>query len=79
MNGYTVETFKEEFSIRLRSLIKQSGLSAYAVSKRSGLSQAMMWKLVHGVTIPSVLSIIKLKYALDCDYEDLIGFCDFIG
>lgn len=70
--------FKKEFGERLRKLIEKSGMDQLTVSERSGVSHNVLQKYIRGANLPSAQSVINLKYALNCDYEDLIGFCDFV-
>lgn len=70
--------FKKEFGERLRKLIEKSGMDQLTVSEQSEVSHNVLQKYIRGANLPSARSIINLKYALDCDYEDLIGFCDFV-
>ena len=70
--------FKKEFGARLRKLIEKSGMDQFTVSERSGVSLNVLQKYIRGANLPSARSIINLKYALDCDYADLLGFCDFV-
>jgi transcriptional regulator with XRE-family HTH domain len=55
----------DTFAARLRHLLAQAGLSAYALSKASGVRQQTLSKLLRGERQPSFAVVCKLADALD--------------
>ena len=68
----------EIFSNNLTEIIAESGYSQNEVSKMTGIPQPVLSRYVNGRVIPSVLNIIKLSYALNCDVRELIDFGDIV-
>ena len=68
----------EIFSNNLTEIIAESGYSQNEVSKMTGIPQPVLSRYVNGRVIPSVVNIIKLSYALNCDIRELIDFGDIV-
>ena len=68
----------EIFSNNLTEIIAESGYSQNEVSKMTGIPQPVLSRYVNGRVIPSVVNIIKLSYALNCDVRELIDFGDIV-
>ena len=68
----------EIFSNNLTEIIAESGYSQNEVSKMTGIPQPVLSRYVNGRVIPSVVNIIKLSYALNCDIRELIDFGEII-
>ena len=52
---------------------EKQGLSKYAVSKRSGLSQQAIGYLERGIKKPSLETIVRYAAAIEVDLADLVG------
>ena len=68
----------EIFSNNLTEIIAESGYSQNEVAKMTNIPQPVLSRYVNGRVIPSVVNIIKLSYALNCDIRELIDFGDII-
>lgn len=58
---------------RLARAIEDTGLHAYVVGGRAGLSQSLMSKLMNG-RLPSAHQLVALSRVLEKDPEELTGF-----
>ena len=68
----------EIFAGNLAEIIEESGYSQNEVAKMTNIPQPVISRYVNGRVIPSVVNIIKLSYALNCDIRELIDFGDII-
>lgn len=68
----------EIFAGNLAEIIAESGYSQNEVAKMTNIPQPVISRYVNGRVIPSVVNIIKLSYALNCDIRELIDFGDII-
>lgn len=68
----------EIFAGNLAEIIEKSGYSQNEVAKMTNIPQPVISRYVNGRVIPSVVNIIKLSYALNCDIRELIDFGDII-
>ena len=66
------------FAGNLAEIIEESGYSQREVAKMTKIPQPVLSRYVNGRVIPSVVNIIKLSYALNCDIRDLIDFGDIV-
>ena len=63
----------EEFSVRLRRLMKSSGVSGYKLTKIYQISGNLIYQWLSGASIPSTFNLIKLSTALDVSVDCLLG------
>jgi transcriptional regulator with XRE-family HTH domain len=54
----------DDFAARLRRLLGRSGLSAYALAQRSGVSKQSLSRLLSGDSQPSLPTLLRLCRAL---------------
>jgi transcriptional regulator with XRE-family HTH domain len=54
----------DAFAARLRALIAESGLSAYALARKSGVSKQSLSRLLSGDSKPSWETVCRLAEAL---------------
>ena len=66
------------FAENLAEIIEETGYSQNEVAKMTKIPQPVLSRYVNGRVIPSVVNIIKLSYALNCDIRDLIDFGDIV-
>lgn len=67
------------FADNLREIIAESGYSQMEVAEMTGIPQPVLSRYVNKRVVPSVVNIIKLSYALNCDIRDLIDFGDIVN
>lgn len=74
VEGYelTEEEILEEFSNRLRYLMRLRRITQRDLSEMTGLTQPAISKYVSGRTMPNMHSLYKLSRALDCSVDDLM-------
>ena len=70
----TEDRWRRLFSIRLRELMFERGMTENSLSTVSGLGQSAIWRYTHCTRTPSVLSALKLAYAFDIPLNDLVDF-----
>ena len=61
------------FAERLVYVLKEYGVSQYALIKKTGISWALMYKWTHNQGLPSVENVAKIAQALDCRVDYLLG------
>lgn len=61
------------FGSRLIEVLKEYGVSQYALIKKTGISWALMYKWTHNQGLPSVENVAKIAQALDCRVDYLLG------
>lgn len=61
------------FSERFRSLLKEYGMSQYALHKKTGFSYDNFNKWLKGKSSPYVDNLVRLAQAFDCSVDYLIG------
>lgn len=50
----------------------QGDRSRYAISRRTGLAQSTLWRLFHGVSTPSMSTLLRLSKAYGLNVADLV-------
>ncbi len=61
------------FCERFRALMKERGMSQYALHYKTGFSYDNFNKWLKGITSPFVDNLVKLAKAFDCSVDYLIG------
>lgn len=61
------------FGNNLRDIIEDAWMSQKELSEMTGISEAMISYYIKGERAPSLKNIIRICYALECTYEELIG------
>ena len=61
------------FGERLVCVLKEYGVTQYALIKKTGLSWALLYKWTHNQGLPSVENVAKIAQALDCRVDYLLG------
>lgn len=65
------------FSARLTEKMKEQGISAAELSRRTGISKARISQYVHGAYSPSGKALVEIASALLCSEEYLLGNSSF--
>ena len=76
LKEYVTETeFLEAlpFAERLLYVLKEYGVSQYALVEKTGLSWALMYKWTHNQGLPNVENLAKIAQVLDCRVDYLLG------
>ena len=63
----------ETFSLRFRAVLKELGVSQYALQKKTGISWNNIHKWLKGERLPLPDSLVRLAKALDCSVDYLLG------
>jgi transcriptional regulator with XRE-family HTH domain len=66
----------ELFGERLRELRKKRNVTQVVLSERSGFPQSHLSELERGVTLPNLLTLLRLAAALRCKTSDLVSVFD---
>lgn len=69
----------EKTSIRIKSLLNQSGITSKMVQETLGLGSVQAvykWLDSKNKTLPSIQSLVGLSEMLGCDIEDILVFDD---
>lgn len=57
---------------QLRLAMEDTGLNGLGVAERSGVSPAMVSKILHAQTQPSVAVLLRVAAAFECRLEDFL-------
>ena len=63
----------KEFGARLKALIKKAGMSQNKLAKESCATPCAISRYVKGERIPRYVTLMKMRDALGCSWEDLLG------
>lgn len=72
INEITDATSRKVFIYRLTDLMEQNGFNQQTLSKRSGVSKAMIHKYLHGEASPTSTALRRIAYALGCTVGELL-------
>lgn len=65
-----------QYPLRVDRLTKAAAThgdrTRYAISRRTGLAQSTLWRLFHGVSTPSMPTLLRLSKAYGVDVADLV-------
>lgn len=64
------------FVERFNQTITDKQLTAYKVSKITGISQGLMNEYKNGVKLPTIRNLIKISDCLNCSVDYLLGRTD---
>jgi transcriptional regulator with XRE-family HTH domain len=64
---------QQDFATVLRALLAESGLSAYALAQRSGVSKQSLSRLLSGDSEPSLRTALRLCRALGVSLSEFDG------
>ena len=65
------EYYKNEFSYKLRYIMRCRCISREKLSEMTGISYGQISKYINGQTEPSIYKVMKIARALDCSLDDL--------
>ncbi len=74
-----VEKVSALFGQRLREVRDSRKLTQEIVAERAGLRQNHLSDIERGVKLPTLLTLIRLAAALECDVRDLVAVFDEHG
>ena len=60
------------FGHHLQRMLRIHGMSQGELAQKVGLTQAMVSRYIHGVSVPSVYKVCQIANAIGCDISDLI-------
>lgn len=69
-NNMTFDECKQEYSIRLKNIMYQKGISQIELAKNTNIQQSIISRYVSGATLPSFYNADKIAKALDCSLDD---------
>lgn len=64
---------KGDFADRIRTLAGERGITRYRLAKESGVSDTMVRNLFAGRCEPGYYTLVRLKEAFGCTWDDLMG------
>ena len=74
----TREDWMENFGEVLQEILTDKGIKQRELSDMTGIPTSTISAYINQAAVPSAIAIIKLSYALDVDYFDLLDFGDTI-
>lgn len=72
----TEKEWKQDFSRRLKQMIRMRSTTQIELSARTGISAPTIHLYVSGKSVPSLYNASKLADALNCSINDLMDFQD---
>lgn len=74
----TREDWMQDFGENLLDILNDRRIKQRVLSEMTGIATSTISEYVNGRTMPSAEAIVKISYALDVDYFDLLDFGDTI-
>lgn len=74
----TREDWMENFGENLNDILNEKKINQRDLSKMTGIPTSSISAYINKQTMPSAEVIVKLSYALDVDYFDLLDFSETI-
>ena len=75
-NAYYIENKPQwcaNFGSKLQAAIRASGYSQSEVAEKLGITEAMLSRYIHGISIPSTYRTCQLADVVGCDIRDLVS------
>ena len=66
--------WKRIFSANLVEILKEKGMTQRQLARDCGVSIGMISDYINGRTIPGIVAVINMAYALDMDVGELVDF-----
>lgn len=73
---YSLDRFKREFSVALRSRMHYCGITQEELGAQCDLTQGTVGNYLRGLSLPNVYVGYRIALALDCSIWDLFKFTD---
>lgn len=65
-------SWAKSFGQNLQTVIKNKNVTQQQLARKLGITDAMLSRYVHGISVPSTFKTCQIASALDCDITDLI-------
>jgi predicted transcriptional regulator len=74
----TREDYMENFGENLQEILAEKKINQQMLSKMTGIPTSTISTYISGSSVPNIIAIVKIVYALDVDYFDLLDFSETI-
>lgn len=74
----TQEDWLENFGENLQDILIEKKIKQRELSDMTGIPASTLSAYITGRSMPSAAAIVKISYAIDVDYIDLLDFSDTI-
>ena len=74
----TREDWMENFGENLQDILNEKGIKQRELSELTGIPASSISFYINGKAMPSAEVIVKIAYAIDVDYFDLLDFSETI-
>jgi DNA-binding XRE family transcriptional regulator len=74
----TKQKWLDDFAYNLFEMMDYTNTSQAELSRLTGLSRQTIISYTKGSTVPSMIAIINIAKALECDIEELVKLDEFI-
>ena len=74
----TLEDWMRNFGENLQDILHEKGLTQRMLSSMTGIPASTISTYINGSVGPSAAAVVKIVYAIDADYFDLLDFGDTI-
>ncbi len=68
----TVFELMEDIGINIEHFLNERGMKQKQLADKVGVSKSTISAYINGERLPSIVTLINICYALDCEIEDLI-------
>ena len=74
----TKKEWLDDFSYKLFEMMDYANTSQSELARLTGLTRQTILNYLNGSTVPSMIAIINIAKALDCEISDLVDLDNFI-
>lgn len=66
--------FMRRFGNNLRDVLEDCWMTQKELSEETGISESTISRYVRGEMMPTFKNIVNIKYALNCEWDELVDF-----
>ena len=70
----TEPQFMMRFGNNLRDALEYCWMTQKELAEETGISESTISRYVRGEMMPTFKNVVNIKYALDCEWDELIDF-----
>lgn len=70
-----VDDIRKDIGYNLKKLIHSRGIPQSEIAEKSGVTQAMLSRYIHGTSLPGIDKVYTLAHVLGCRPIDILGEC----
>jgi predicted XRE-type DNA-binding protein len=70
-----IDNIRKDIGYNLKKLIYSRGIPQSEIAEKSGVTQAMLSRYIHGTSLPGIDKVYTLAQVLGCRPIDILGEC----